>query len=287
MNTPIHNVEQSIVKIQRSLNEIMYAGLIEDGVFGESTKRSLQDWQLAHGYEPDGLYRGRTKEVLDKYIDTRDLKEKDFIDAALELKCPVSHIKAVTKIESKGSGFLISGRNVILFERHIFFNQLNKSLKTNSDLLLKLCQKFNIVEKTLEKLQQYLITNYSNIYNPKPGGYIGTTNGIEHEWNRYSAAESIDRHSAAMSASYGLFQIMGFNYHAIIGYNTVDEMIDSFAESERNQLLGFCHFVKANPRMHSALKKGEWTTFATLYNGPEQSKNQYDKKLQEAVVCFT
>jgi hypothetical protein len=283
-----HNVD--VAKMQRSLNEIIYSNLREDGDFGDNTEKALQDWQLLHGYEPTGVYDGDTKRVLDTYIEKRFLKEQDFADAASELDCPVAHVKAVTKVESKGSGFLLSGRNVILFERHIFYSQLNKALKAEASLASDLAKKFNIKTDKLDQagiikaVQLYLLDKYDNIYNSKTGGYKGTVAGVEHEWERYKLADDIHPRCAAMSASYGLFQIMGFNYHLLVGYETVDDMIDAFNESEKNQLLGFCKFVKATPAMLKAIRTGDWLKFALLYNGPAQKG--YDVKIAKAVKDF-
>ena len=273
-----------IVKIQRSLNEILYSNLVEDGEFGSKTVQALQDWQIAHGYEPTGRYENETKVVLDKYIDIRFLKEQDFVEAANKLSCKVSHIKAVTKIESKGEGFLTTGRNVILFERHIFYTQLNKILKRDQSVVSELAKRFKLVNQTFEAVQQYLITNHSNIYNPKTGGYKGTVNGVEHEWTRFQEASDVNPQAAALSASYGLFQIMGFNYHIITGYNSAEDMIDAFSESEKNQLMAFCKFVQASNGLLKAIRSGDWLSFALLYNGPAQKG--YDTKLAQAVKSF-
>lgn len=273
-----------IAKIQRSLNEILYSNLVEDGEFGSQTVKVLQDWQLAHGYEPTGKYENETQRVLDKYIDIRFLKEQDFVDASKVLSCPITHVKAVTKIESKGEGFLLSGRNVILFERHIFYSQLNKILRNKPELVKSLAQQFKLKDESFASLQQHLIVNYPNIYNPKTGGYKGTVNGVEYEWERFQQAFSINAQAAALSASYGLFQIMGFNYHLIAGYTSAEDMVDAFAESEKNQLMAFCKFIQASSGLLKAIRNGDWLTFAILYNGPSQKG--YDKKLASAVKSF-
>jgi hypothetical protein len=54
-----------------------------------------------------------------------ELIEKDYVEAARLLNCEVACIKAVTEVESKGSGFLYTKEPVILFERHIFRRRTN------------------------------------------------------------------------------------------------------------------------------------------------------------------
>lgn len=276
---------QHVAKIQRSLNEILYANLLEDGDFGPSTEKVLQDWQLLHGYEPNGLYTDTTERVLDTYIDKRFLKEKDFADAAFELGCPIAHIKAVTKVESRGEGFLASGRNVILFERHIFFRELNKILAKEPETLKALAERLKVGGgDLLTSVKIRLAQDQPSIYNPKTGGYEGTVNGVEREYERYLKAEDINPRAAALSVSYGMFQIMGFNYHLMAGYATVEDMVENFAESERNQLMGFCKFVKSSPGLLKAIRTGDWLTFALQYNGKAQKG--YDIKLAAAVKTF-
>ena len=53
-------------------------------------------------------------------------------------------------------------------------------------------------------------------------------------------------------------------------------------ESEEKQLRAMCMFIKSNPKMFNALKKDDWVTFASLYNGSGYKQNKYDTKLQLA-----
>ena len=49
-----------------------------------------------------------------------ELRASDFTRAAAALNCEEACIKAVAEVESRGGGFLKSGRPKILFEAHIF-----------------------------------------------------------------------------------------------------------------------------------------------------------------------
>lgn len=271
-----------VAKVQRALNEILYANLKEDGQFGPNSEKALQDWQVTFGHEPDGLFAGDTQRVLSTYIDKRFLTEQDYKDAAFELSCPVEHVKGVTVVESKGAGFLLGGRNVILFERHIFYSRLNKMMREDPAVLAEVEIKLGV--QGIDKVQAFLLANFSDIYNSKTGGYKGTVGWVDYEWERYEKAASINARAAALSASYGLFQIMGFNYHLMAGFSSVEEMVDAFDESERNQLMGFCKFIKANPNLIKAIRSGDWLAFALGYNGPAQKG--YDIKLKNAVASF-
>ena len=86
-----------------------------------------------------------------------------------------------------------------------------------------------------------------------------------------------------MSASYGLFQIMGFN-HALCGVDTVDAYYVAMHDSEAEQLRALVEFLrhKDNAAMHKALRAKDWAGFAKLYNGKNYQINDYDTKLSAA-----
>lgn len=276
------NKDPWISKIQRALNEIIYSDLVTDGQFGESTKHALQDWQVTFKLEPTGVYDGRTAEILDAYIQERFLVDQDYANAAKKMNVVTPAVRAVTEVEAKGSGFLNSGRSTILFERHIFYRELNKRLSTVPTLADGIIKKLGLTKpvssSSVDFIKAYLLNNYSNLYNPSTGGYQGTSKGIEYEWQRMEKAKTIDNESALLSVSYGLFQIMGFNYKTA-GFKSVDDMYMACARSERNQLDAFCNFVLADQRLIGALRKKDFTAFAIAYNGPAQ--NGYDVRLSQ------
>ena len=89
------------------------------------------------------------------------------------------------------------------------------------------------------------------------------------------------RGCAIESASWGLFQIMGFHWQTL-GYESAADFERLMCESEGRQLEAFVRFVIVNPAIHMALRKGDWTAFAKGYNGPAYAKNQYDIRLAAA-----
>ncbi len=90
----------------------------------------------------------------------------------------------------------------------------------------------------------------------------------------------LDSQAAMMSASWGKFQIMGFNF-GVCGFRTVDEFIDAMKEDEGRQLDAFVEFVIQN-FLADELRKRDWAAFAKGYNGPDYKKNDYDKKMADA-----
>ena len=177
------------------------------------------------------------------------------------LDVDVAAIKAIVQVESAGSGYLPDGRVKILFERHIFYKELVKAKG--------------------KEFAEHTAAEAPHVCHPQPGGYRG---GVA-EYPRLARAMGIDKTAALLAASWGLFQIMGFNHQAA-GFDSVDEFVDAMKQSEGQQLQAFARFVKANKAMHAALQKKDWEKFASLYNGPAYKRHNYDSKLANAYARY-
>lgn len=188
----------------------------------------------------------------------KTLSQSDYVRAAEELGVPVAAVKAVTEVESRGSGFLPDGRPLVLFERHIMFRRVR--------------DKFGSA-KAVEMSERY-----PSLINATPGGYGKTSEQPE---RMGKAAGMIDRDCALESASWGLFQIMGYHWK-LLGYESLQKFVNAMYRSEGDQLDAFVRFVKANPVIHKALKAQDWQAFAAGFNGPNYRDNQYDTKLEAA-----
>lgn len=90
----------------------------------------------------------------------------------------------------------------------------------------------------------------------------------------------LDEGAALESASWGLFQIMGFNYRAA-GFPTVQAFVAAIKGDDNADMKAFMNFVRANPRMLQALRDKDWRTFAATYNGPGAVAS-YSGKMEEA-----
>jgi len=99
------------------------------------------------------------------------------------------------------------------------------------------------------------------------------------EWSAYKEAKNVNWGAALLSTSWGLGQIMGFNFKAA-GYDSVSAMVSEFGISEYYQLKGMLNFIKFNPTMFKALKEMDWATFARLYNGPKYEQMGYHTKMK-------
>lgn len=186
-----------------------------------------------------------------------NLTENDFQRVADWLGVEMAVVKAVQTVETGGrGGFVAPRRPVILFEGHIFWRELKK--------------------QGLDP-EKYVAGN-ENILYPKweKGHYYG---GIR-EYERLEKARKIHKEAADASTSWGMFQVMGFNY-VMCGYGSVDEMVKDMCTGEDKQLEAFARFVKLTG-LRPNLERKDWTGFAKRYNGSGYAQNQYDKKLEEA-----
>ncbi len=197
---------------------------------------------------------------------SKGLSANDIQLAAEKLEVEVAAIKAVIAIESLGKGFYQDGRPVILFEGHIFYSLLKQKGKD----VIALAKRFPTI----------IYPNWVRTFYKK---------GAE-EYTRLDLAQTIDQELALKSASYGLFQIMGFNHH-VCGYDTVQSFVADMKQSEGKQLAAFMNFIKnrktqGNDTLASLLQQKNWARFAFFYNGPGYKKNNYDVKLEEAYVKY-
>jgi len=182
------------------------------------------------------------------------LTEQDYENAAEALGCDVAAVKAVTEVESRGSGFLPDGRPKILFEAAVFSRLTNhKYDATNPDISSR-------------------------------GWNRSLYKGGAAEYDRLNAAQTLDNDAALEAASYGLFQIMGFNY-AAAGFGNIQDYVEAMARSESEHLKAFVNFIKSK-RLHRFLANKEWARFAAGYNGGGYAQNKYDQKLEAAYKRF-
>ncbi|MCK4662552.1 MAG: N-acetylmuramidase family protein [Bacteroidales bacterium] len=191
----------------------------------------------------------------------KKLSEEDINNCAKETGIETAVLKAVIKVESSGSGFLKDGRAKILFEGHKFWKFLEESGINPAKHAL---EHPDILYKTWTRKN-----------------YLG---GIR-EYERLEKAKLINSTAALKSASWGLFQIMGFN-HKIVGFDTVEAFVEEQEKSEKNQLEAFVEFIKSQNLVDS-LKNHDWKTFARKYNGPGYAKNHYDTRLEEYYIKYS
>jgi hypothetical protein len=178
------------------------------------------------------------------------LNIQDFTEAASELGVETEVIIAVCEVEAPMGGFFTDGQPTILFERHKF-HQFTSGIYSGK---------------------------HADISNPRPGGYIG---GIREHFRLQKAAE-LNREAALKSASWGKFQLMGFNYK-LCGFSRLQYFINAMYSSEKLQLKAFVKFIKS-VGLSDELQRKDWKGFARGYNGRAYYKNAYDRKIEKAYI---
>jgi hypothetical protein len=176
---------------------------------------------------------------------------------AKSLAVDAAALRAVAAVEAQGSGFLPNDptKPKILFEGHAFHRLTGGRFAAERPDL-----------------------SYPKWDKKK---YSGTLKG---EWARLEAACNLDRAAALQSASWGMFQIMGFNY-TYCGCPDVEAFVKLQHAGAGSQLECFARFV-ARPPYLEALKAKDWVTFAKAYNGPQHAKNNYAPKMAAAYSTF-
>lgn len=183
------------------------------------------------------------------------LSESDYQESAIALGCEVAAVKAVAEVEARGDGFLPDETPKILFEAHIFSRLTNHAY-----------------DKTHPSIS-------SSTWNRKlyKGG------AAEHD--RLAEAVSLERDAAMQSASWGRFQIMGFNFKEA-GFPGIQAFVNAMYQGEGGHLKAFVSYIKST-KLDVHLRNKNWAAFAKRYNGPSYAQNKYDEKLQAAYLKYS
>ena len=189
---------------------------------------------------------------------SKKLTEHQIKLAALSSGIPYAALRSVIDVEvGNRSGFNADGTPTILFEPHILWRELGNVFyitkrKQLADLFPDICsQKWD-----------------KSLYNVRP----------QHQ--KLYVASVLHWEAAHKSASFGIGQVMGFNYKAL-GYSTLKQFVDAMHESEAKQLDAMIRFITVN-NLKGALIRKDWAAFAKGYNGAGYRANKYDDKLAVA-----
>jgi len=167
---------------------------------------------------------------------------------------PAAHVDAVRQVEAAGSGFLLNepmpARPKVLFEGHWFYKLTPVAVSR--------------VRPDLSHVR-WTKAHYK---------------GGSAEWGRLRDAFQYDGHNALKSASWGLGQVMGFNYE-LAGCETVEDMVVEAFSGEPAQFTHMMNFIE-NTDLLPALRRGDWREFARGYNGPGYVKNNFHTRLAGA-----
>jgi hypothetical protein len=179
----------------------------------------------------------------------------DAVKIAAEIKVPTAVVIAICKVESPKGPLLPSGRPTALLEAAQFWKRV-KSAGLDPALLVK---------------------THPGILAPDWARAKKLYRGGEAEWSRIQEAAAIHEDAAYQSASFGQYQIMGFN-SKVCGYKSAKAMADAFTDPKA-QDKAFIAYCAADPVLISAMRKLDWHGFAKRYNGPGYAQNNYHVKM--------
>jgi len=254
--------KEAVLILQELLNHVGY-NLGVDGAFGSGTDRAVKDFQQTNNLFVDGIVFTKTWTKLFDLtppivINRMRLSEQDYVDFAEAFDLEVPVVKAVQEVESRGSGFLKDNRPIILFEGHIFWRELkNRGFDPTT-----------------------MVTGNENVLFPRFNREF--YEGGAKEYIRLEKARNIGKspdilEAALASCSWGMFQIMGFNYKLVDAFNVVDYVAQA-KRSEAEHLEAFGEFIKST-KLLKPLREKRWADFARGYNGKNFAVNQYLNKL--------
>lgn len=238
-------------------------GLRIQNEYTQDIEEKVKEYQKVCGLKDDGIVGLNTWfHLLPSYREMTNpdpcVCDSDFSLFSDLLSISKAALKAVIEVETAGRGGFIkgTGKPQILFEAHIFYQELKKEGK-DPDKLMK--EYPNLISRRWNK----------SLYK----------GGIK-EWDRLEEAKKISEPAALKSASWGIFQIMGFNYSKC-GCSGIYEFLDRMERSEFQQfVLGLKFILSCN--LIPFLQKRDWAGFASRYNGPGYKENNYDVKLEKA-----
>lgn len=201
-------------------------------------------------------------------MNRKPLTKSDFDQAALKVGCEAAVLMAIAEVETGWkpgkSGFITVPESkyekahvapIILYERHVF-SRLTKG-------------KFD--------------KSHPHLSNPKwmPGTY--GPSATQH--HKLQEASLLDRDAAMQSCSWGVFQLMGFNWK-LMGYTNLQDFITEMYWSDKAQLDGLLRFLTGS-NLKGALVLKDWRLIAKIYNGDGYERNAYHTKLAASYKKFS
>jgi len=171
-------------------------------------------------------------------------------------------------VESSGSGF-VNGKLKIRFENHIFLKGDAAQYKGKYfDYSSEKSFKGHVYRKNTSDPWKECHTNQSV------------------EYDAFNFAITLNAKLAYEATSYGLPQIMGFNY-AVAGYSSAQEMYTEFGKGEDVQIRGFINFITSysSGNLLKACQQNDYEKMVSLYNG-SGNVSSYKQKLIDNIEYY-
>jgi hypothetical protein len=166
---------------------------------------------------------------------------------------------AVLSAESDRRGLARDGRLVVRLENHVFYDQWGKEHESR----FRAHYRFDPARPWT-----------GHQWRPDAGlPWRECHQSHEGEWDAFEFACTLDETAAKLSSGLGLARMMGASF-AAAGYESVGQMFDAFASSERYQIFALFDLIagpSALSRQIHALREHDFDTFAALHYGGRQA----------------
>lgn len=183
--------------------------------------------------------------------------------AAWFLMCEPAALRAVAQVEAgPDGGFNDDGTPVVLFERHKFDRHTDGRYRGT---------RLPGFKRPPEG------PDWTIISDPRWGGY--GPKRVQHV--KLDFAAQLDRRAALMSASWGLFQILGENYSAA-GFDTLQAFVNAMIRDVDGHLRALTMLIRNNRELLTSLRSRDWAVFAYNFNGPLFRQNAWHTKMAAA-----
>ena len=179
--------------------------------------------------------------------------------AAWMLSCAVAAIRAVAEVESRGEAFNDDDTPPILFERHYFHRMTGGRFDKS----------------------------HPHLSNASAGGY----GKASEQHAKLAQAIKLEREPALMSASWGMFQIMGANWRRT-GHHDLQSFVNAMYSDVDAHLRAFVWFIATDEVLTESIRafgkdEGAYAKFARRYNGPGFRTHKYDERIAVAWARIT
>ncbi|MFT4304998.1 MAG: N-acetylmuramidase domain-containing protein, partial [Candidatus Woesearchaeota archaeon] len=206
------------------------------------------DYQIPFDYNKDKIIASEEpSETEDIFDDGGDIDQVVY-NFAFENDIVPAKLFAILNVESSSQPFYSDGHPIVRFE----------------------CRRYN------SRVSGEEMVPCETTYN-QPYGIGAHTN-----YEAFKHALTLNRNQALLQTSFGLGQVMGFNYN-LVGYSSVEEFYSSMF-NENNQALAFLDFIKSNNQIFNELKNENtnWDIIAHFYAGPGYAQINHHVKLENA-----
>lgn len=190
------------------------------------------------------------------------VSDQDYANVAAQLGTGIDPllIRAFAHVESGGkSGFRASGLPIIAYEGHWFRKYTHRLYDETHPLL-----------------------SYPYV---RKAGWQWQRNNKDQTvaWKTLNEAMELDAAAALKSTSWGMCQVMGFNY-ASCGFADIFAFVEAMKQGSLGQLQAFVGYCKGRAGMVDALRRKDYATMARLYNGDDYG--DYDRRIERAYTRF-